>query len=777
MIEINGKQFCENCFEKVTGTVCSSCGYNRSDSAYDPSLLVPGSVLMNRYVIGQIIGKGGFGITYLAYDALVCRKIAIKEYFPYGLAQRAIGSSEVSVTSADNVEPFRLGAEKFYNEAKLVMRFNGNPNIVGVYDSFYENNTAYMAMEYLSGCTLKEYIRKHGILSAPQALYAATNIANALVVAHSASILHRDITPDNVILCDNGDIKLIDFGAARQVVAEHSQNFSVVLKPGFAPPEQYSKKGNQGSWTDVYSLGATLYFMLTGDIPDDPSARFDDDDTFKENLFNIAPSLWGVITKATKLKLEERYSDAYELKKALDIVPIKPEPIIARDGTPAAGAEMKSESTENTANLTVSIKKPQPKQSFLRRHLRTILEITCGLLAAAMIIPLAVKVYRPAVDDNNASASNPGGSDRVAAIGTTIDVEALGYKYKWPTYSILDKTEKELYALIFLGINTNEKTIVVPSLTYNVPKVDEIYTYVLYDNPNLNHVRGFNVNYSDLNDNKEPDDNEYITAILPNYTGIDPHEANNYMNEAATTKSLDEDRIASLRYFHDKLIEETKIVMRNSNPTSSTTHGAVIENRADEIGLAKAMCGYAQRLGYYAYVTDQDLGNGTMHAWVRLKIDGAWYNIDPYYDSLMTGIITSIPVSDKVSHIYFLVGDKAYFGDLEVNEIVSDEKFYPLYTSDSGEVSPNENYYVEKYLGKAYYGDIQLTYNAVLEETQKQLNNSGEIVSVYVSPDIVDDLWATMQESYISDLAGKGVTISEFTAEYSDDSIHITLKK
>lgn len=775
MIEINGRQFCENCFEEVTGSVCSACGFDPDDSARDPLTLAPGSILMNRYVVGRVIGKGGFGITYLAYDALTRKKIAVKEYFPYGLAQRTGGSIEVSVTSDDSAETFRLGAEKFYNEAKLVSRFNGNPNIVGVYDCFYENDTVYMAMEYLSGSTLKEYIREHGILSAPQALYVANSITNALVVAHSASVLHRDISPDNVMLCDNGDIKLIDFGAARQLVAERSQAFSVILKPGFAPPEQYSKKGNQGSWTDVYSLGTTLYFMLTGDIPEDPTSRFDDDDTFKENQFDIDPTLWEVITKATKLKIEDRYADSYELKKALNLIPITPEPPIAQDETTAKGAEHPSESEGSAANLTVSIIKPRLKRSFFRRHLRTILEITCGLLVVALVVPLAVKVYKPAAVDN--PSSDPSGSDRVAAIGTTIDVDELGYEFQWPMFSVLDKTEKELYASIFAGLNASEKTIVVPSLTYNVPKVDEIYTYVLYDNPQFNHVRGFNVNYSDLNNNKEPDPDEYITAILPNYTGIDPLEANNYMNKAASAIVENDDEITNLRHFHDQLVEETRIVLRNLYPTASTTHGAVIEKRADEIGLAKALCGYAQRLGFYAYVTSQTLSDGDVRALVRVKIDGNWYNIDPYYDALEMSTVSSIPTSGKVSHMHFLVGDKVYYGDVEVSKIVSDEKFYPLYLSDSGEVSPNEHYYFEKYLGKPYYWKVDPAYNAILEETVNQLNNGAETVSVYLSPEIVNNLWAMMEEKYISDLAGKGITISDFTGEYSDDSIHITLKK
>ncbi len=297
------------------------------------------------------------------------------------------------------------------------------------------------------------------------------------------------------------------------------------------------------------------------------------------------------------------------------------------------------------------------------------------------------------------------------------------------------------------------------------------------ENPQLCNVRGFNVNYADLNNNKEPDDDEYVTAILPNYTGIDVQESAKYMTDAFSSKVL-EGKFVALRYFHDQLVEETTIVPRNSTLTSSTVHGAVIEKKADALGLARAMCGYAQKLDFHAYVAEMEVDDAPNHVWVRVKIDGNWYNIDPYYDTFMNTAVSSIPVSDNISHNSFLVGDKNYFGeDAKISDIVSDEKFYPLFISDSEELSPNENYYFEKYLGLPYYHSVDTAYNAVLEETQNQLNNGAETVTVYLEPDYVNDLWAKMQESYISDLAGKGITISEFTGEFYDDSVHITLKK
>ena len=318
MIEINGRHLCESCFcEMNDGTFCMNCGYNPSQTVSDPTMLRPGSVLLGKYVVGKVIGKGGFGVTYVAYDVTTQKKVAIKEYFPYGVALRAPGTTTVSVSSMDNAEAFRMGAEKFYNEAKMVSRFNGNPSIVGVHEFFYENDTVYFAMEYLQGHTLKDHIKTHGVLTPAQALFVANNVSNALMAAHSANVLHRDISPDNIILCDDGNVKLIDFGAARQVVAEHSQSFSVILKPGFAPLEQYQKKGNQGPWTDIYSLGTTIYHALTGDIPEDPMSRIDDDEEFSSNIYNIEPELWAVIQKATQLRVEDRYGDIFMLKNDL----------------------------------------------------------------------------------------------------------------------------------------------------------------------------------------------------------------------------------------------------------------------------------------------------------------------------------------------------------------------------------------------------------------------------------------------------------------------------
>lgn len=787
MIEINGRQLCENCFESVTGTVCAACGFDSSDSAPDPSMLMPGSVLQNRYVIGRVVGKGGFGITYLAYDALVCKKIAVKEYFPYGIAQRTAGSTEVSITSADRAEAFKLGAEKFYNEAKLVARFNGNPNIVGVYDCFYENNTVYMAMEYLRGCTLKEYIREHGILTAPQGIFVAKSIAGALVVAHSALVLHRDISPDNIILCDDGNIKLIDFGAARQVVAEYSQSFSVILKPGFAPPEQYRKKGNQGPWTDVYALGTTLYFMLTGDIPEDPSGRFDDDDTFKENLFDIDSGLWELITKATKLNINERYPDAYELKKAIDLVGIKAEPLIVSDGSFNEGTEPEFVSSGNVTDMNVSIKTFQPKQSFWRKHRRTFIEITCGLLVAAIIIPLAVKVYTLSGIE---STFNPNGSIQSAAFGDSINLDKEGFNK--PLYSCLIDNDKALYSVIYDGLRSSKESIEIPSSVCNVSMVADIFDDVMNDNPTLNYIQGYTVDYVDNNGNKEPDPNEAVYSIIPNYTDTDPAEVDDYIARTLSETDLDDnDPIEFLRVIHDKLISETDLVARNSSPTSSTTHGALIEHKADDLGIARAICDYAQRLGYFSFVADTHFTNVMDVAIIRIKIDGKWYNINFLVNSSYNeSNITKIPVAEdgRISHIWFTISD-FYQNSSGIFTYVRNfgEKYSPVFPtpdgvtiSDGEVVAPKVNYYLEDHLNEQFYYSVTADsiYSIVLEKAKETIESGEDTFYLYMLPSDVDELWNLMKKSFILNLKREyNITISGFTGEFSGDRIILTMQK
>lgn len=189
-------------------------------------------------------------------------------------------------------------------------------------------------MEYLHGKTLKKHIDESGTITAAQAVFIADRVSCALLAAHSANVMHRDISPDNIMLCDDGMVKIIDFGAARQFVSQGSQSLSVILKQGFAHIEQYQKKGNQGPWTDIYSLGATLYYALTFDTIDDPMSRIEDDTEFQSNKYGIAEPLWEVIRKSVMLKAADRYQDIFLFRNALSAAGIAPQPIVLPKAEP-----------------------------------------------------------------------------------------------------------------------------------------------------------------------------------------------------------------------------------------------------------------------------------------------------------------------------------------------------------------------------------------------------------------------------------------------------------
>lgn len=323
MVNFGNKTLCSGCFSPIKKEPCKKCGFSEESYASDKIALPCGTILMGNFVIGNVIGKGGFGITYLAYDVKYDKIIAVKEYFPIEFAVREKNGTGLMVRDRKAAEMFKHGAEKFYNEASFVAKFSGNPNIVQVYQFFYENNTAYFTMEYLSGMTLKDYVTRCGTITAGQAVSIADKIANALCEAHRSSVLHRDVSPDNIMLCRDGGVKLLDFGAARQVYPEGSQLLSVILKPGFAPLEQYMKKGKQGEWTDIYSLGASIFYALTKQIPEDPQSRFEDDASMESNKYNIQPDLWEVIYRAMMLRYADRYQTTIEFREALANIPIR----------------------------------------------------------------------------------------------------------------------------------------------------------------------------------------------------------------------------------------------------------------------------------------------------------------------------------------------------------------------------------------------------------------------------------------------------------------------
>lgn len=291
---------------------------NRSMS--NTRCLKPGVILKERYKIEEVIGAGGFGITYRAWDPLLQSYVAIKEYYPSGIATRSADSSKVCVPVGQEQREYHRGRIRFLKEAQDVARFQSEPNIVSIYDYLEENDTAYMVLEYLHGCTLKQYIREHGgRLDTDHILHICLSVLDALAVVHKAGMIHRDISPENIFICEDLTVKLIDFGAAKQVYLDGEQTMSVVLKPGYAPPEQYAKKDKQGPWTDIYALGATLYFAATGEKPEESFGRVLED-TIKpvcEVNPEIPRAMSQVIMRAMSVKIEDRYQTVEAMREAL----------------------------------------------------------------------------------------------------------------------------------------------------------------------------------------------------------------------------------------------------------------------------------------------------------------------------------------------------------------------------------------------------------------------------------------------------------------------------
>lgn len=260
---------------------CSFCGMKQEEYSPVPECLMAGTELAQRYVIGKVLGQGNFGITYVGWDKTLNIRIAVKEYFSHDMVRRdtICGSdNNVYLYKKEEKAEYDSYINKFMNEAKCLARFNCIKEIVSVLNFFYENNTAYIIMQYIDGMSVKEYVLKNGKISAKQVLIMMRPALTALGKVHDMNIIHRDISPDNIMVRKNGSLVLIDFGAAMVRNIGSGKMISLILKKGFSPAEQYNMKSKFGEYTDVYSICASMYYMITGQIPPDAAMRILDDD-------------------------------------------------------------------------------------------------------------------------------------------------------------------------------------------------------------------------------------------------------------------------------------------------------------------------------------------------------------------------------------------------------------------------------------------------------------------------------------------------------------------
>ena len=269
--EMDDKKLCMGCMRmrKEAKEKCPYCGFDEKKGDREDNEALPLRTELNgKYLLGKPLGRGGFGITYIAYEKNLQIRVAIKEFFPWSTVKRDKDNSLMPVSWKEDSEFFETDKKKVLDEARRMAQLMDLPGVVFVRDFFEENNTAYIVMEYLDGITLSKYLSSpEGSISPEWVLKAMKPVLASLAKVHKAGIIHRDISPDNMILTSNNTIKLIDFGAARNYSMSRKESLSVILKRGYAPIEQYSSRGNQGPWTDIYALCATMYKMMTGIAP------------------------------------------------------------------------------------------------------------------------------------------------------------------------------------------------------------------------------------------------------------------------------------------------------------------------------------------------------------------------------------------------------------------------------------------------------------------------------------------------------------------------------
>ena len=349
------KNLCYNCFKEKPQPEgpCPYCGFDLEDNVKKyPVALRAGTMLNHRYIVGRVLGQGGFGITYLAWDEKLEARVAVKEYMPNDISAR-VGTT-VSVAMESRAEDFTYGEERFKEEARILAKFMGQPNIAGVTDYFDENGTSYFVMDYIEGISFKTYIANAGgKVSVEEALDVMIPVLRALTAVHAEGFIHRDVTPDNIYITKDGNVKLLDFGSARYSIGDKSKSLDVILKVGYAPKEQYIRRGRQGPYTDVYSCAACLYAAITGYLPPESLERLDHDTLVPPSQAGVEIPLYleRAILKGLAVQPEDRFQTAGEFLEALESQEVVELP---------SGQSGRAQSGQEAAQGTVPAKKKKP---------------------------------------------------------------------------------------------------------------------------------------------------------------------------------------------------------------------------------------------------------------------------------------------------------------------------------------------------------------------------------------------------------------------------------
>lgn len=482
-------QFCPGCLRdaEFENGVCAKCGFDMNGYTVMPHHLVPGTLVKQRYKIGRVLGEGGFGITYIGIDTVLNLKVAIKEFYMSGYVNRNHDASpNVFATLGTHRDTFEKNREKFLNEARVLAQFYGEAGIVGVRDFCEENGTAYIIMDFLNGVDLKTYLEQKGRLAPEDAVKLLMPVMTSLQHVHAEGIIHRDISPDNIMVMEDGSTKLLDFGAAREISQTDIKSLSVILKPGYAPEEQYRSKGRQGPWTDVYALAATLYKCIVGATPDDAMERM-----YRDRLPSPAAvdaacpiAISNVIIKGLAVRQADRYQDVAsfltDLKTAMEdpdnaelapdtreIAPAQERGVIADDQTvladtttiytpnaakehkapkptaqpsaPAAKTKLKTAKAEpaESAEKPAAKKKPEGKPASKKPANKKGIIIIAAVAAAVIIAAVAIAALGNA--NTNVSAGMMSASLEETASLRTFTLNGTTLELPAPVQTLLDK--------------------------------------------------------------------------------------------------------------------------------------------------------------------------------------------------------------------------------------------------------------------------------------------------------------------------------------------------
>ena len=320
---INPMAYCFYCMSKLPeeNGVCPACGKSNRTRVNGQGEL-PFSQLAGKYIIGHALGRGGFGITYVGMNANLGTRVAIKEYFPADISERAPDGVHIQAVSRDVAPMFEQGKIKALQEAQTIARVESVPNVMRIYDCFGRNNTVYIIMEFIEGQTLSSLVAGSGPMPWSEVLPVIRPIGLTLDQLHRQNLIHRDVSPDNIMIrTDNGESVLLDFGAASAAIRK-GEKHEKLLKDGYAAPEQYQEDADINGRADEYSLAATAFFMLTGTRPAGATQRKYGDSHIelpKKVRSSVPDQAWQALEKGMAVVQEDRYPTIGEMMEAINV--------------------------------------------------------------------------------------------------------------------------------------------------------------------------------------------------------------------------------------------------------------------------------------------------------------------------------------------------------------------------------------------------------------------------------------------------------------------------